>query len=179
MGFEVIPSSTTEARPTLLHNVPHLLRSSSSEDHLSCKEVSGIRSSPFLNGGTDSALVLLDNTSGCNVSASDNIVLYSNSGCCNLDVPLPHEKPKHAGEENGKVQAEAALTSFKVFLGLLTRTKDSIGCVTRIAIECGKLGLASEVCFFPFVCCITVLFVGTACVLVEKPPLQGEYLCPM
>lgn len=79
------------------------------------------------------------------MAASGNVVLHSNNGCCSLDAPSPHEYPKHAGKENGKVQASDALASFKVFLRLLTRTKDSIGCVTRIALECGKLGIASEV----------------------------------
>ncbi|KAK1372948.1 Glutathione peroxidase [Heracleum sosnowskyi] len=144
--FEVFPSSPKEARPTSLQDVPHLLLSrSDSEDHSSCKDVSDIGSSPSSNGGSDSVLVPLDNTSGCNVTAADNVVLYSNNGCCSLDAPSPHEYPKHAGKENGKVQASDALASFKVFLRLLTRTKDSIGCVTRIALECGKLGIASEV----------------------------------
>ncbi|KAK1399010.1 Glutathione peroxidase [Heracleum sosnowskyi] len=66
-------------------------------------------------------------------------------GCCSLHVPLPHEKLKHAGKQNGKVEANVALTSFEDNLGLLTRTKDSIGRATRIAIECGKLGVASKV----------------------------------
>lgn len=143
--FEVVPSSTKEASPTSLQDVPHLLRSSSyPEDHVSCKEVSGVRSSPPSNGGSDTPLVPLDNTSACNVSASENIVLYSNNGCSSLDVPSPHEKLKHAGKDD--VQASAVLESFKLVLRFLKRTIDGIGCATRIAIKCGKLGIASEVC---------------------------------
>lgn len=156
--FEVFPSSPKEARPTSLQDVPHLLPSGSdSEDHSSCKDVSGIRSSSSSTGGSDSALVPLDDTSGCNVSAADNV-----------DAPSPHEYPKHAGKENGKVQASEALASFKVFLRFLTRTKDSIGCATRVALKCGKLGIASEVCYSIFfnnikpggmtsICCLSLL----------------------
>ncbi|KAL8092734.1 protein HUA2-LIKE 3-like isoform X2 [Apium graveolens] len=144
--FEVFPSTPKEARPTSLQDVLHLLPSKSDlEDHSSCKDVSGIRSSPSLTGGPDSALVPHDDTSGCNVSAADNIVPYSNNGCCSVDAPSPHEYPKHAGKENGKVQASDTLESFKALLRSLTRTKDSIGCLTRIALKCGKLGISSEV----------------------------------
>lgn len=45
------------------------------------------------------------------------------------------------------VETKPSLTSFGNALGNLTRTKDSIGRATRIAIDCAKAGLAVKVCF--------------------------------
>lgn len=147
-NLKVIPSPTTDARTTSLQDLPHLLRSCShSEYHLSHKEVPGIRSSSSPTGGLVSTVrAPPPNTSACNMPSSDRISLLTNDGSCSLDVPLPHEKLKHAEKQNGKVEANAALTLFEDNLGLLTRTKDSIGRATRIAIECGRLGVASKVC---------------------------------
>ncbi|KAL8148942.1 protein HUA2-LIKE 2-like isoform X2 [Apium graveolens] len=189
--LKVIQSPNIEARTTSLQDLPHLLRSTShSEDNLSHKKVPGICSSSSLTGGLVSTTQAPSHVSACNMSASDNILLLKNDGCCDLDVPLPpeklkhagkqnskeeasaaltsfednlglptrtkdgfcsldvhlpHEKIKHVGKQNGKIEANATLKSFEENLGLLTRTKDSIGRATRIAIECGKLGVASEV----------------------------------
>ncbi|KAL1816670.1 hypothetical protein ACET3Z_019244 [Daucus carota] len=144
-----ITSPSTEARTTSIQDLPQLLQSSShSEDHSSHREVAGMCSSMSLTGGlvsTSRAPPPPHNTSACNMPASDSSSLLRNDGCCSLDVPLRHEKVRHAGKQNGKVEANAALTSFEDYLGLLTRTKDSIGRATRIAIECGKLGVASKV----------------------------------
>lgn len=191
--LKVIQSPNTEAGTTFLQDLPHLLWSSShSEDQLSHKKIPGIRSSSSPTGGLVSTAQAPSHiVPACNMSASDNSSLLRNDGCCSLDVPLPREKLKHAGKQNGKeeasaaltsfednlglptrtkdgccsldvplprekikhggkqngkVEANAALTSFEDYLGLLTRTKDSIGRATRIAIECGKLGVASKVC---------------------------------
>ena len=39
----------------------------------------------------------------------------------------------------------AALLYFEAMLGTLTRTKESIGRATRIAIDCAKFGIATKV----------------------------------
>ena len=39
----------------------------------------------------------------------------------------------------------AALLYFEAMLGTLTRTKESIGRATRIAIDCAKFGIADKV----------------------------------
>ncbi|KAA8543211.1 hypothetical protein F0562_021294 [Nyssa sinensis] len=63
----------------------------------------------------------------------------------------PHLSRSHLGDKdvsgkcNNKAEATAALASFKAILGTLTRTKDSIGRATRIAIDCGKFGIAAKV----------------------------------
>ncbi|KAL5648086.1 hypothetical protein ACJX0J_042441, partial [Zea mays] len=40
--------------------------------------------------------------------------------------------------------------SFKDFLSTLTRTKESISCATRLAMECAKFGIAGEVMYDAF-----------------------------
>lgn len=52
--------------------------------------------------------------------------------------------PKSLGQ-SGNIEAKAALSSFEAVLGTLTRTKESIGRATRIAIDCAKFGYATKV----------------------------------
>lgn len=145
---KAIQSPTTEEVRAASVQDLHLSQSTSlSEDHLSHKSGSGIRSSSSPTGGIDStARAPPPNSSICNLSTSDNSISLVNNGYCSPDVHLPHEKPKHTGKSSSRVEANVALTSFEVILGSLTRTKDSIGRATRIAIECAKLGVAAKVC---------------------------------
>ncbi|KAL9675442.1 hypothetical protein QQ045_003644 [Rhodiola kirilowii] len=50
-----------------------------------------------------------------------------------------------SGKVTKYIEAKASLTSFGNAIGTLTRTKDSIGRATRVAIECAKAGLAAKV----------------------------------
>uniref|UniRef100_A0A5B6ZAG8 Putative HUA2-like protein 3 n=2 Tax=Davidia involucrata TaxID=16924 RepID=A0A5B6ZAG8_DAVIN len=117
-----------------------------SDDRLGGRDVSGIRSSSSPTDGVDSpARTSPPNTSICNMSASDNSNFLENNGGCTPDGHLQHEKPKHASKWNNKAEATAALASFEAILGTLTRTKESIGRATRIAIDCAKFGIAAKV----------------------------------
>ncbi|CAL1362045.1 unnamed protein product [Linum trigynum] len=53
------------------------------------------------------------------------------------------QRPKSVGRCSNYTEAQSALSSFEGMLGLLTRTKESIGRATRIAMDCAKFG-ASE-----------------------------------
>lgn len=107
----------------------------------------------------------------CPMSTSDNSTSLQNSGFCSPGVHLHQEKtacsivvndeskfestvthrPKSMGKWSNFAEASAALTSFEAMLGMLTRTKESIGRATRIAIDCAKFGLASKVELFHFI----------------------------
>ncbi|PON52850.1 RNA polymerase II-binding domain containing protein [Trema orientale] len=119
-------------------------------------------SSPSLTDGGDSlAQASPSNVSFHHVSTSDDRSLQNN-GTCSPDVHLHHkitlhppvvdgeekydsmviQRPKSAGKY---AESNAALTSFEAMLGTLTRTKESIGRATRVAIDCAKLGVSSKV----------------------------------
>ncbi|XP_077251392.1 protein HUA2-LIKE 3-like [Tasmannia lanceolata] len=49
------------------------------------------------------------------------------------------------GRWTGREEAKSALKAFEVMLGTLSRTKESIGRATRLAIDCAKYGIAGEV----------------------------------
>ncbi|XP_011625693.1 protein HUA2-LIKE 2 isoform X2 [Amborella trichopoda] len=49
------------------------------------------------------------------------------------------------GKLRGNAEVNMALKSFEDMLGSLTRTKESIGRATRLAIDCAKFGIAGEV----------------------------------
>lgn len=61
-----------------------------------------------------------------------------------VDLPVT-EKPKSNGKSSSYSEAHTALNSFEAVLGALTRTKESIGRATRIAIDCAKFGVSSKV----------------------------------
>ncbi|RAL42140.1 hypothetical protein DM860_011923 [Cuscuta australis] len=115
-----------------LHQEMHLSCSSSiSDDQLGEKPVSITLSSSSLTEGLDSsARASPPNTSVCNTSKSDGFVL---------------DKPKVADKVSSKREASAALAYFESILGALTRTKESIGRATRVAIDCAKFGVATKV----------------------------------
>nr|GMD71048.1 protein HUA2-LIKE 3-like isoform X1 [Ipomoea batatas] len=105
--------------------------SSVSDDHLGEKPVSITLSSSSLTDGLDSnARASPPNTSICNISKSEDFVL---------------DKPKFADKMSSKREASAALAYFESILGALTRTKESIGRATRVAIDCAKFGVATKV----------------------------------
>lgn len=105
------------------------------------------------------------NTSFCNVSTSDSSNILQNNGSCSPDVHL-HQKQTFSGpvgdakidgfaaaqrSKNKSTEAgHAALLYFEATLGTLTRTKESIGRATRIAIDCAKFGSAAKVTQYCF-----------------------------
>lgn len=125
------------------------------------KGILGIRSSPSLTDGGDCIPQgSPPNTSVCNVSTSDSSNILQN-GSCSPDVHL-HEKQALSGHVDGGKDGfvatqqsrsigkstdagRAALLYFEAMLGTLTRTKESIGRATRIAIDCAKFGIAAKV----------------------------------
>ncbi len=134
-----------------------------SDDHLGEKEISGIRSSPSLTDAGDSlAQASPPHTSNLHMSTSDSSNCVQNNGSCSPDVQLHHkktsfaplvdeeeklesavtQKPKSVGRHG---EAHVALSSLEGMLGTLTRTKESIGRATRIAIDCAKFGVAAKV----------------------------------
>eukprot|EP00268_Persea_americana_P046940 TRINITY_DN4856_c0_g1_i5.p1 TRINITY_DN4856_c0_g1~~TRINITY_DN4856_c0_g1_i5.p1 ORF type:complete len:1289 (+),score=321.23 TRINITY_DN4856_c0_g1_i5:403-4269(+) len=55
------------------------------------------------------------------------------------------ERQKFLGKWNDTPEANAVWKSFKAVLETLSRTKDSIGRATRVAMDCAKYGIAGEV----------------------------------
>lgn len=98
----------------------------------------------------------------CNVSTSDSSNVLQNNGSCSPDVHL-HQKhslsvpvvveqkdrsaatPKSRSMGKSTEAGHAALVYFEAMLGTLTRTKESIGRATRIAMDCAKFGVAAKV----------------------------------
>ncbi|KAM1169409.1 hypothetical protein ACFX13_031904 [Malus domestica] len=131
-------------------------------EYLGDKNVSGIRSSPSLTDGGDSiAHASPLNTSGCRMSTSDSSNILQNNGSCSPDGDLQNKRTSSIQlGEDGKSESvvsqrpksvskyseiHATLLSFDTMLGTLTRTKESIGRATRVAMDCGKLGVAAKV----------------------------------
>lgn len=132
-----------------------------SDDRMCEKGILGIRSSPTLTDGVDCIPQgSPPNSPVCNVSTSDSSNIPHN-GSCSPDVHL-HQKQSLSGpvdeSKDGSVATQqsrsmgksteakhAALLYFEAMLGTLTRTKESIGRATRIAIDCAKFGIAAKV----------------------------------
>ncbi|CAL1412229.1 unnamed protein product [Linum trigynum] len=55
------------------------------------------------------------------------------------------QRPTSVGRCSNYAELQAALSSFKGMLGLLTRTKESIGRATHIAMDCAKFGASEKV----------------------------------
>ncbi|XP_027353414.1 protein HUA2-LIKE 2-like [Abrus precatorius] len=132
-----------------------------SNDYSGEKGNLGILSSPSL---TDGRVCLPQgsppNTSVCNISTSDSSNILQNGSCSpdvhqknDLSAPVDGWKDAsgtvaiHQSRSVGKSTeaGDAALLYFEAMLGTLTRTKESIGRATRIAIDCGKFGIATKV----------------------------------
>ncbi|XP_023549407.1 protein HUA2-LIKE 2-like [Cucurbita pepo subsp. pepo] len=118
-------------------------------DHVVQKDVSEVQSSLSVSC-TDNSLTM---------DLVDPISISDRHGFLNKSISFSPKKSVGVLEEvkfesavtlklkpMGKdVEAHAALSSFEAMLGNLTRTKDSIGRATRVAIECAKLGVGSKV----------------------------------
>ncbi|EXB39341.1 hypothetical protein L484_025036 [Morus notabilis] len=129
-----------------------------------------IHSSPSLTDGGDSlAQASPPNASLGHASTSDNSSFRQNNSSfrqnnssCSPDVHLHDKITLHppVADEEGKFESvvtqrpkslgkyaelNAALSSFEAMLGTLTRTKESIGRATRVAIDCAKFGASSKV----------------------------------
>lgn len=137
-----------------------------SDDSLVDKVVSDVQITSSPVDGVDSpARVSPPNTSLCHISTSESANVVQNNTCCsprvhsqhkkNLGAPVADEegnidtsltqRPKSVGKWSNYSEAHAALTSFEAVLGSLTRTKESIGRATRIAIDCAKFGVSAKV----------------------------------
>lgn len=108
------------------------------------------------------------NTVICHVSTSEstNFIQNSNSSspnslsqpkksaCSSVDEEkiesMVPQRMKSIGKSNNSAEAHAALSSFEAILGSLTRTRESIGRATRIAIDCAKFGASAKVCSLNF-----------------------------
>lgn len=98
----------------------------------------------------------------CNMSTSDSSKLTQSNGSASPVVSLPQKKALHGlADFEGKLEsmsqqprsvgkgsssdAHALLSSFEAVLRILTRTKESIGRATRVAIDCAKYGATAKV----------------------------------
>ncbi|KAK4418245.1 protein HUA2-LIKE 3 [Sesamum alatum] len=114
-----------------------------SYDQMDDKTVSVTQSSSSLTDGPDSvARESPPSSSICHISASDKNNSLENSCSCGPDVQFHLEKAKLADKSSSKGDS---LSSFEAIIRSLTRTKDSIGRATRIAIDCAKFGFATKV----------------------------------
>ncbi|KAH6826032.1 hypothetical protein C2S53_001469 [Perilla frutescens var. hirtella] len=113
-----------------------------SYDHAEDRTVSITQSSSSLTDGADGARASPPSSSICNLAALDHNNSLENNNSSSPDVQLHLEKAKLAGKSTSKGDS---LSSFEVIIRSVTRTKESIGRATRIAIECAKLGFATKV----------------------------------
>lgn len=143
LGSSVVLSDDT---PTKVLNSSHrhsiLHSASTSYDHIEDRTVSIAQSTSSLTDGADGAKASPPSSSGCNLGSLDNNNEHYSSS--STDAPLHLEKTKLAGKSTSKGES---LSSFQAIIRSLTRTKESIGRATRIAIDCAKLGFATKVDF--------------------------------
>ncbi|KAL3647899.1 hypothetical protein CASFOL_008867 [Castilleja foliolosa] len=124
------------------HHRPLINSTSVSNDNMEDITVSITQSSSSLTDGPDSvARVSPLIYSVCNISTLDNNKSLGNNSSCYPDVHLHLEKVKLAGKSSSKGES---LSSFEAIIKSLTRTKESIGRATRIAIDCAKFGFATK-----------------------------------
>jgi hypothetical protein len=74
-------------------------------------------------------------------SASDKVYTQQNSDMMLFDNMQPEDFNKLPDSS----EASSARRAFEAFVGTLTRTKESIGRATRLALECAKHAIAGEV----------------------------------
>lgn len=135
---------------TILSNTPVMVSNGGhhraiSYEHVDGRTVSITQSSSSLTDGPVSAARASPPSSSiCNISALDNHNSRENNSSSSPDVHLHLEKAKLAGRSSDKGES---LSSFEAIIKSLTRTKESIGRATRIAIDCAKLGFATKVEF--------------------------------
>lgn len=113
-----------------------------SDDQAEVRTVSITQSSSSLTDGADGARASPRSSSVCNLAALENNSSRENNNSSSPDVQLHLEKAKLAGKSTRKGES---LSSFEAVIRSVTRTKESIGRATRIAIDCAKLGFATKV----------------------------------
>lgn len=135
---------------------------SMSSDHLGKKYVLVTQSSQVPADAVESPIQMSPTTTSQHISTAESANFIQNSGGSSpnhsqqkitvsatideekLDSAVP-QRPKAAGKLSTYAVAHVALSSFEEILGSLTRTKESIGRATRIAIDCAKFGVSSKV----------------------------------
>lgn len=142
-GSSATPSSAPMEDLNALLESQNIRSDLASDGQLGEKAVSVTLSSSSLTDGLDSAPRATPHTSTCNASASDNVSIQIN-GSCSPTVQSHSTAPKNARNWNAR-EADTFLASFDSSLKTLTRTKESIGRATRMAIECSKYGVAAKV----------------------------------
>ena len=111
--------------------------------HLEVGTVSVAQSSSHLSDRTGSVTKSPPPSSSmCGISSSDSYV--EKRGSC-ITAQLHPEKAKLGVKSSNKVEL---LSSLEAAIRSLTRTKESIGRATRVAIDCAKLGFATKVALF-------------------------------
>lgn len=149
----------TEKMSTAIWRTNQLSHSNSiSDDSLGEKDVTGIQSRPSpADGPFFPARDTPFHSSLCHMTKKGGNSFLQNNGCCSPEVhdkksvyalDVDEEKSDSAVTSVGKsnhADAGACLKSFETMLGALTRTKESIGRATRIAIDCVKYGTATKV----------------------------------
>ncbi|KAF2314899.1 hypothetical protein GH714_037109 [Hevea brasiliensis] len=133
-----------------------------SDDHLGERHALVAQPSPVPADGIESpAQTSPTTTSICHVSTSESANFIQNSQCSSpnhlhqkttlctsideKNESVVPQRPKSVGKWNNYAEAHSCLSSFEGILGSLTRTKESIGRATRIAIDCAKFGVSSKV----------------------------------
>ena len=91
----------------------------------------------------NSLLVASDNSLAIDAKLLHSMHAMDAAETENLDISFHHQNK--SGERTNLAEVKAALASLELTLGSLTRTKESIGRATRIAVDCVKFGCASEV----------------------------------
>ncbi|KAL1539792.1 protein HUA2-LIKE 3-like isoform X2 [Salvia divinorum] len=141
LGSSIMLSDDTPAKVLSSDHRHSILHSASiSYDHIEVRTVSVTRSTASLTDGGDSAKASPPSSSICNLGSLDNNNEHNSSS--STDVQLHLEKAKLAGKCTCKGKS---LSSFEAIIRSLTRTKESIGRATRIAMDCAKLGFATKV----------------------------------
>ncbi|KAL0435770.1 UNVERIFIED_CONTAM: protein HUA2-LIKE 3 [Sesamum radiatum] len=122
--------SVEEARPASLDS-NNMLSVSPVKALNSCYHQSLFHSTSVSDDQMDDRAVSVTQSSSSLTDGPDSVARES-----------PPKKAKLVGKSSGKGDS---LSSFEAVIGSLTRTKDSIGRATRIAIDCAKFGLATKV----------------------------------
>ncbi|XP_047334417.1 protein HUA2-LIKE 3-like [Impatiens glandulifera] len=113
-------------------------------DHTGERDISGQGSSSSMTNRLGSiACESPPSTSVCNDSTIENDRI--DTGRCVLTSHIQYVKSKDINKRSSMTEPSAALTAFEAALVSLTRTKETIGRATRIAIDCAKYGNASKV----------------------------------
>ncbi|KAF8394461.1 hypothetical protein HHK36_020669 [Tetracentron sinense] len=113
-----------------------------SDNFLGDKGVSDAGSSSLTNIVDSSEQLSPPNLLTCHLPTLDSRNNLSN-GIGSPDVYSHHKET--FGKLSSSAGADAARNSFEAMLGTLSRTKESIGRATRLAIDCAKYGIAGEV----------------------------------